>query len=254
MPLLKYINAGLLGPGGSSSTIVDDYLSLIRADGASGMWRLNELTGTVAADSSGNSLDGTYINSPTLGASGAISRDPNTAVSFDGALSQYISVPDAALLDPGNTFSLECWTMPTAFASFQNILTKGVGGYQFGILSSSPGVFFLAKQGIDFIVQSTAPVVAGVWSHIMAVKSGASFSKLYLNGVDVSGTVSDLTIVATTDDLNMARSTAGNNYFTGSLDEIAIYPTALTGAQVLAHYISGNGVGGSWVIKRRRRR
>jgi hypothetical protein len=47
------------------------------------------------------------------------------------------------------------------------------------------------------------------------------------------------TIVATASDLYIGSDTYG--YFKGSLDELAIYPAALSAARVQAHYDAGRG-------------
>ena len=55
-----------------------------------GYWRLGESSGTVAADSSGNGYDLDYISSPTLGVTGLLTNDADTAVRLDGS-TQYLN-------------------------------------------------------------------------------------------------------------------------------------------------------------------
>jgi len=64
-------------------TFSTPYSVAVAADSPIAWWRLGESSGTNAADSSGNSRDGTYAGTPTLGAPG-YTRDGNTAVTFNG--------------------------------------------------------------------------------------------------------------------------------------------------------------------------
>src|ERR1700681_1660080 len=103
------------------------YQSVILSDKPSAYWTFGELSGTSAFDSSGNGLTGTYENGVTLNAVvGPIINNPLTAPEFNGS-TQYVSVPNNALLNPGDTFTLEAWVYPTGTSSY--ILSKGVGGY-----------------------------------------------------------------------------------------------------------------------------
>ena len=213
-----------------------DYEGEVMADGADLYLRLGEGSGTTATDSSGNALHGTYQNTPTLGVDGALQSDSNGAVTLNGS-DEYVTVADNALLDPGDTFTLEAWVYYTTTpAVAQVIIDKGVNGYQLYIKSTDQLV--LDKDNASEIVVSTITVSKNVWSHVVATKSGSTV-KLYINGVDVSGTVTNLTIVGTATALNIGRQHTSNYYFNGSLDEVAIYPTALSAARVLAHYNAG---------------
>ena len=62
---------------------------------------------------------------------------------------------------------------------------------------------------------------------------------MYLDGAS-AGTVADATSVNTGGAaLILGANTGNSQLFTGSLDEFAFYPTALTPAQVLADYNAG---------------
>jgi hypothetical protein len=71
-----------------------------------------------------------------------------------------------------------------------------------------------------------------------ATKSGAT-SKLYIDGVDVTGTVTDQTLVDNATSLLLD----GTPQYHGHLDEMAIYNTALSAATVQDHYRAGRGTG-----------
>src|SRR5207248_7777109 len=67
-------------PTGTATT----YPSTIQADGPSIYYRLDEGTGSVAADSSGNARPASYRGSYTLGAAGPLVGDSDPGVSLSG--------------------------------------------------------------------------------------------------------------------------------------------------------------------------
>ena len=72
----------------------------MRGDAPAGYWRLDETSGTTAADTIGGNA-GTYSGGVTLGIPGAVAGD--TAASFDGT--GQVTVPDSASLHTGDTFT-----------------------------------------------------------------------------------------------------------------------------------------------------
>ena len=93
------------GGGGGPS-----YSASVLADSPRAYWRLGEASGTTAADASGNNRTGSYLNTPSLGAPGALTGDSNTAVSFNG-VDEYVNVPYLAALNP-TAFTVEAWAYP----------------------------------------------------------------------------------------------------------------------------------------------
>jgi len=69
------------------------------------------------------------------------------------------------------------------------------------------------------------------WVHWAVVRSGVSL-KVYRNGVEV-GSRSDLPAATAAD----SSGAIGSNYYLkGKVDEVAVYNTALTAAQIPDHY------------------
>ncbi len=182
-------------------------------------------------DLSVNGLNGTYFNAPQLNVAGALIGVTDTAARFN-AVDQYATVADNDLLDFGDTFSIDGWMWWDGAVSNPYIADKGANGLAF---YHNNGSIAIAKSGGATIVTATVAATAGTWAHVGVTKSGAT-TKLYLNGADVTGAVSNQTIASTAVALNLARYSGASNYFSGRLQKLAFYPTALSAARIKAHY------------------
>lgn len=220
----------------SNSNPSNFYLNTILADAPIGLWRFAEASGSSAADSSGNGLTGTYVASPTLGQPGPLNGDSSTAVLLNGS-TQWVTVADNILLHTVDIFSIEIWINPTNFSSSMFVFDKGANGYAL-FINSSTGLVTFAKSGIANIVTSTISLVAGVYSHIVLTKNGSAVH-LYINGVDVTGSVSNLTLISVSATLFIGESSGGIDQVVGSMADAAVYGYALSAAQALAHYNAG---------------
>src|SRR3989442_12331717 len=84
--LLLFVGAVLSGCGGASTaaspTTPPSYRASVLADHPVAYWRLDEETGTVMVDASGNGNDGAYAGAVTLGQPGALASDGGTAGRF----------------------------------------------------------------------------------------------------------------------------------------------------------------------------
>lgn len=214
------------------------YAAVVASDSPVSYWRLGEPSGTVAADTLGAS-PGTYTGSPTLGSTGAITGDADTAVDFNGT-TQYVTVPDAAALDLGNTLSIEVWVKRArSGAIYEQFVNKGTGAYALQFYNNDR--VYIVRGDIIEVAHSSITITDTNWHHIVGTKD-ASGGKVYIDGVDV--TVAD-TNATLTDNANAliigAYRTGASEFFQGSIDEVAVYSTALSAARVLAHYSAGAG-------------
>jgi len=207
------------------------YRDAVLADSPRAYWRLGNASGTVASDEMGV-FPGTYVNGPLLARAGAISGD--TAAQFDGT-NDFVRVPDANGLDFTDTFTLEAWVKRSSTGGTRAIMDKGENSYSFRI--QADGKLLLRKNNVATLTTSTAGITdTTAWHHVAAVKSPTEV-KLYLDGQDVSGAVTQQTMANTAIPLTIAGSDNGTAYFLpGTLDEVAVYPTALSAARVQAHY------------------
>ena len=210
----------------------------IMADNPVAYWRLGERSGRVAYDYSGNSNQGIYSGGVTLGHVGALtgSGDSDAAVLFNGSTGQ-ITVNDSNSLDM-TTGSYEFWLKTTATAPSLAILSKGAGNYQ---VYMNGGDIFVAAKGSCNLAKSSVVVNDGVLHHVVAIINGSA-GKVYVDGVNRTTVGLSCSIAPNTTALSIA-SNSGANFFSGVLDEVAIYNYVLSPTQIANHYNAGLGAG-----------
>ena len=232
------------------------YRDTVLADLPAGYWRLDDLSGAAVNDSSGNAHHGIYNGGVTQGQAGAIVGDNNAAALFDGT-SGYAALPDDAPLNITGDVTLEAWIKTTAdgaiiggyhgttFAGYA--LTVGYGTGTSGLLGYWNGTAWSA---------GTSPVNDGSWHHVAVVATSTSIT-FYKDGA-VDQTLSTSGQPSSYAGLRRIGSTLEpSGFFTGLLDEVAIYPVALAPSRLLAHYNAGiaaalisPGIGSSLIRRR----
>ena len=234
-------------PGGTATSASDftvvpipnAYRDAVLADGPVGYWRLTETTGA-AVDTTGNAAGGSYLGGVTRGVQGALAGDSNLAARFDGT-DDYVSVPDNNALDRGDVFSYELWVKRGALqGTSQRLLHKGAGVASLGFGLNNKLVLLPGGTGAVNIASSTTAVTDQSWHHVVATKNGAEVH-IYVDGVDRTAAATNSTLTSNATALNIGRASTGSGYSSADIDEVAVYPTALTPARVLAHYQAGQG-------------
>jgi hypothetical protein len=161
----------------------DSVKSAVLADSPVAYWRFGETFGaSSAADANGSGNAGTYTNAPTLGATGGLVGDPDTAVRFDG-VGSFVDVPDAASLKPGSAFSLEAWVKTTASSGKIVVKPLAAGStvsYELSVSSGKAQVRAQLTGGVYSAV-STSSVNDGQWHHLVGTFASSSL-KIYVDG------------------------------------------------------------------------
>lgn len=218
------------------------YAATVKGASPAGYWRLGEQSGAAKAlDASGNAADGNYGGTVTLGQAGAMTGDPDTAAQFDGSTG-FVEVPDATALDPTAGFSLEAWVKESAAPSAaQTIIAKPftVGAsqsYSLGITTAGKAVATIVTTSATYTATSTTVVTDGNW-HLLDATWAPNSLKVYVDaGTAVAATTAG-TLQYSSLPLEIGRfdSTLGQ-YFGGTLDDVAVYGTALSAAQITANH------------------
>jgi len=151
-------------------------------------YRLDETSGTVAADSSGNGNDGTYTGvGVTLGVPGVAAS--STAVDFDGA-DGHVAIPSSPSLDAlTSDFTVASWVnldLDALMRIFGNQRLGGIGGsWSFGPLGA--GAMRFTTLGLQDYNQASS-VATGTWHHMALVFDASFQAHFYLDGA-LQGTV-----------------------------------------------------------------
>jgi concanavalin A-like lectin/glucanase superfamily protein len=243
------------------------YADVVLSDGAIGYWRLNEASGDTARNLAPAGLDGKYVGKRVL-ADRSVFRD-TPAASFGGDR-EYVSIPDHAPYQRLTRWSVEAWIDPAASTgrgadvaflapAWRSSSMPFVLGY-----GSDDGAFEDARHVWAGFYSSTGfyRQLLGVWSHIGEITG--TWSRAVDTAVlplgkwtYVVGTFDGSTIrLFKNGTLVDAAPAAGSppaagsvplyigsrwwlqslQFFTGSVDDVALYPKALDAKRIEKHY------------------
>ena len=182
-------------------------------------------SGTPAADRS------MYANNGTVSGAAWTAIGGGGALSFDG-VNDKVTIPNSSSTQVGDKFTFEAKIKPTALPGSTNLSLLGstTGGPNAFLWNAKPT---LAKTGSGDISQATATVATGSWYHVAFTKNGST-TKLYIDGQDVTGSVTNYTMATVSSALTLASNgTAANKWFNGMMDDVRIYNRALGPQEVL---------------------
>jgi hypothetical protein len=218
------------------------YVSEVLADSPLAYWRLGEASGTTAADASGNSRTGTYVNTPTLGVAGLQTNDADTAMSIASNTGQIMSATSAAWMDV-SSISVEVFVKFSSATDATNgdAIVSRFNSPNFNWLvwrnTSSQLAFQIRNtSGTVYNVSSSSVVTVGTTYHVVATYNGTS-CVLYVDGTQVATTPVTGTVQTGGGNLEIGRYSGTNTTTPGAtIDEVAVYGTALTSTRVSTHY------------------
>lgn len=233
------------------------YADRVLADGPTFLWRYDEPAGALASDATDNGNNGTIVGNIAYQVNpGAVAGDPSRALSFLGGTS---TIHGETLSPSPTTYTLETW--------FRTTTTTGGKLISFGDEQATPSerndksVYLTDSGKLAFGVQtaSTTRVVLfsrpglndGAWHHVAATQ-GPNGMALYVDGTRVARN----TVTANYPYTGYWRvggdfmytswpECPTSTYFAGTLDETAVYPTALSGTAIRAHVTLGGTAGPS---------
>ena len=225
----------LANPGAQTSPLISSYPQAVVRDGPLAYWRLGESSGTAAVDSIG-SRDGNLLGGVVLGQPGALT-DGTSAMLFNGS-SGYIQVPSSTALPLAGDLTLELW-VNVSLARRQTFVSKDFAREFELTLETNGELNFYHGNGVTYgnVRSASGAVRPNVWQHVVVTRSTATRTiAFYVNGVAKgAGTYAVLPTTGTTP-VSIGRARTGTQWVNGRLDEVAIYPVALTAAQARDHY------------------
>jgi hypothetical protein len=233
------------------------FYDLIVNDGLAGYWKLDEASGTSAADVSGYGNTGTLQNSPSWATSGlpAVTFHDPSAVTLNGT-NQYVDVATPATtsnlaftacgrvkfsgLSGAHTIVSETGTQSSAF-----ILKRDSGG-KFAFLMTGSDV----ASPTNYQTLGTTTAVTGTWYHVCGVYNGST-GTLYVNGSAEGTPVTVSNKWAATSRTYIGASRWGGavtDYVPGTIDDVRIYSRALSAASINALYLGDPPAGAATQI------
>jgi hypothetical protein len=203
----------------------------IDPESIAGCWLMDEGSGTVAKDSSGHGYDADLKGSPTW-VKGKFGR----ALEFDGA--SYLEIRDSArnLAFGGvSPFSITAWVKNQAGGTLMGKFNGGVIGAYIVEIGGGGTVSF-HREVAPWAYSGTKTLPSNDFGHVAVTYDGAKM-RIYVNGVfDTDQDRGAQNTDTATPVLIGARLTGGvpSNFFSGVLDEVAIFNVALTEDQIKA--------------------
>jgi hypothetical protein len=208
-----------------------------------GAWLLDEGTGNIAEDASGNGNDGTLMGAPNW-----VAGQSGSALGFTGS-GTYVDCGNDESLNVG-VFSVSFWCNIPSTQSWNHMISRGQHG-----ASGSPGsvnwgvMMYDAQETILFETFNdtswagiTASTTTGEWHHVVATYDGDTM-QLYHDGT-LADSRSGLGILLDQSRAFLigARSDAGSagGFFSGSIDEVGYFNTVLTSEDIAT--IMNNGL------------
>lgn len=206
------------------------------------LMHLNELSGVIT-DSSGEGNNGT-ASGITYGVAGKF----NTGLQFDG-INDNVRMSDSASLDISGSITLEAWINPASTINAGNsnmrIIDKQNAYYLLFDYPAADGrAKFVLRIGGSYVsvASTTSSWTVGQWYHIAGTYDG-SIMRIYVNGSLENSRAQTGSVVMSAYDLFLGvravSSVPTNMYFHGTIDEVAIHTTALSGPEILDHYKRG---------------
>ncbi|MDN3444169.1 PKD domain-containing protein [Microbacterium sp. APC 3901] len=220
----------------------DGYGAAVYAAEPTLYWRLDETSGTVAADASGSSQRGSYFGAHTKVAAGALDGVTSGSTTFEGG--QLIS--QKSFVNPV-VYSTEAWFKTTTSSGgkiigFGNSATGNSSSYDRHVYMTDAGrLVFGAYTGQTVTVTSDDSYNNGQWHHVVATQGPAGM-RLYVDGALV-GQNPNTSAQSYSGYWHVGGDVTwgpGGNEFAGTIDEVAVYSSVLSPAAVADHYSLGS--------------
>lgn len=257
----RYVVRGLIiGAGGvqvqsadslqstTSSCTPSTYAATVAASGPFSSFRLADSAAATAVNGVDATRNGTYAGGVTFGQPGAILCDTNTAVTFNGSTGLMGAANTTAATAGPNAFTLQAWFKTTAaggkIIGFGNQRTTQSSQHDRHVYLSNAGkLVFGVYPGSVKTVVSPLSYNDGAW-HMATATLGAAGMRLYVDGAQVAADAAVTTGRAFSgywrvgyDSINSWGATQPSNFFfTGSIDEVAIFTSQLPATTIASHF------------------
>ncbi|MFT3823626.1 MAG: T9SS type A sorting domain-containing protein [Chitinophagaceae bacterium] len=170
------------------------------------------------------------------------STQAQRGITFNGT-TQYIDCTNSSALAATAIRTMECWVKFNNFTNAQEILSRSITGSGIELLVYNNALAFYcmnsSTSASSNIQYASSNLSTGVWYHVAVTWGNTKESmRLYVNGVSV-GTRTDVgNITAVTNPTGTFRIgqwyDGNSRYFNGSVDDVRIWSTNRTAAEIKA--------------------
>ena len=253
----------------------ETYADIVTLDGPIAWWRLNDSSDSATADDECWLQNGEYyINRNDSQTAGSASPGPtlvhfdplNASAEFDGGLGLYI--PNQGPINtsgPWTEKSIECWFQAESTSGLQMLYEQGGGSRGLNLFIQDGDLVFGGWNVPDDDSNQTSPwnIGGNAWGEIsQAISAGVPYHAVLVMDGDPNGKSGQLLayldgqLVGSLTGVGRLFNHGGNvgigyapdgtlvngegnndaNYFTGLIDEFALYNRALSEDEIAAHY------------------
>ncbi|MEA3280633.1 MAG: LamG domain-containing protein, partial [Thermodesulfobacteriota bacterium] len=196
-----------------------------------GVWLLDEGTGDLTVDASGNGHDGTLMGSP-----GWVAGSFGNALEFDGS-GTYVDCGSAEALNV-DLFSVSFWSYLPSAQGWNHMISRGShvasgtpGSVNWGVMmySNEERILFETFNDTGW-TGITADTTSGEWHHVVATFDGDTM-QLYYDGVLTGNTSGAGVLLDESRPFVIgARSDNGSagGFYSGSIDEVGYFNAILS--------------------------
>jgi RHS repeat-associated protein len=235
-------------PGGQTTAYdyFSPYASDVLADGPTAYWRLGDRSGSDLYDASEHGRTGFKGVGVGLGAPSAMSLDGDAATSFNGAAGSNVT---ASLPMPQTNATLEAWVNLPDLSRSGAFVQVGAGGNGYGLGvgggstgNETPGNHLVGLYENVRWIDSGVNIGTG-WHHVAMTIGSTGTATFFLDGAQVAqsagaGPLANVGPIVAVGGYTGPGSAA--RWFSGTLDEVAVYSTALSGARIASHFAKGS--------------
>ena len=183
-------------------------------------------SGIVTGLTSGTSVI-SYTESGCPAATTAVTvNTPASALNFNGS-SSYVNCGSYTL----NSYTKEAWIYLTSYSGDNNIISGGITTSD-DAFGASAGYLSGGHNGSWSVVADPAILSLNTWYHVALTYDAPSTTlKLYKNGILVNSSTS-VPAISTPTGILLLGSYGAGNFFHGAIDEVRIWNSALSQAQI----------------------
>jgi len=237
--IVNELDLGLVGAGWLTR---DEYITSVNP-GDANLVAYYEFEGT-ANDSGINALHGTESGGPSY-AAGMFGQ----AIVLDGVDDYVDCNNNNSIADITGYVTVSAWIKLNQGGIDQKIAANqdGIaGGYKMAIFNDDRAEFEIRTSANTAIlnrgVAGGTVLQTNVWYHVAGVYSEGNYIRTYVNGVLDRELVTTEILGTSTGALLLGRQPLGANYFNGQMDDVRIYDSALSKAEI-AYLATDGGAG-----------